>query len=158
MWWGASSCAVKSGTWCWCDVPAVVLFRLLDALCPIGDTLYPVSATCGCIQDVWSAVSCNRCNRPVVGGWSTLSSGVVSWGLVSDCLLYQPWIGIRCILWWGGCLMVDRYWVYRAYYNTIPFRHDSESRRLVLCITVNVWACIHYVNYSFLGNSPASEF
>ena len=50
MWWGASSCAVKSGMWCWYDVPAVVLFRLLDALCLIGD-MYPVAVMYqGCMK------------------------------------------------------------------------------------------------------------
>ena len=48
---GASSCAVKPGTCCWCDVPAVVAFRLLDALCP-KVTLYPVVAMYGFDWDV----------------------------------------------------------------------------------------------------------
>jgi len=98
LWWGASSCAVKSGTWCWCDVPSVFSFRLLDLLCPIGDTLYAMAVTYGCIRDVRSTVWCSSCNRPVVDGWSTLSVGVASWDLVSDCLLCQPWMGICCII------------------------------------------------------------
>ena len=88
---GCVSSAVKSGTWCWSVVGS---FRLLDALYPIGDTMYPVVATYGCIRDVRDAVWCSRCNRPVVGGWSTLSSGVVSWGLVSDCLLCRIWLTV----------------------------------------------------------------
>ena len=51
LYWGASSCAVKPGTWCWCDVPAVVKSRLLNALCPTV-TLYPVVVTYGFDRDV----------------------------------------------------------------------------------------------------------
>jgi len=55
--------------------------------CVLSWRLYLVAATYGCNRDVWSAAWCSRCDRRVEGGWSTLSSDVVSWGLVSDCLI-----------------------------------------------------------------------